>query len=173
MSPQKKTAGGGGGTTTTGGQNRKAKGASGQKESNASAEQHNPQNSTANSKKHNIANSNVNNNNSTDQLKTEKEKPHAKVSCVQQLKQLSALLLFSFTLVHLFVFLLFPSSSSSTHSRHRRHCSLCVYDDCLQFSCKLKTNENKCVNNCVYGIFLQIPLRALHFTVCEIKTKTF
>lgn len=76
MSPQKKTAGGGG-ISSGSGPNRKPKGAPGQKESVATAEQSNPQNSTAN-KKHNIAN--VNNNTSIDQLKTEKEKPHVKVS---------------------------------------------------------------------------------------------
>jgi uncharacterized FlaG/YvyC family protein len=122
MSPQKKTGGG-----TTGGQNRKgAKGVAGQKETSsvANAEQNNLQNSTANSKKHNIAN--VNNNISNDQSKTEKEKPHAKVSkASKQLHALlfSALVFFSYSL----------TSSSSTYI------VVIVYtcDDCLQF-CKLK-----------------------------------
>lgn len=68
MSPQQKTGGG----------SRKAgKGGAGQKDSTVAAEQSNNQTST-NNKKHTNASSNVNNN--IDQGKTEKEKPHTKVS---------------------------------------------------------------------------------------------
>lgn len=73
MSPQQKT---GGGSRKTSG-----KGAGGgQKDSAATvAEQSNTQNST-NNKKHTNVSSTVNNNNNIDQGKTEKEKPHIKVS---------------------------------------------------------------------------------------------
>ena len=70
MSPQQKASGGG---------SRKSGKGAGQKDSTvAAAEQSNNQNSTTN-KKHNNASSNVNNTN-IDQSKTEKEKPHIKVS---------------------------------------------------------------------------------------------
>jgi len=69
MSPQQKASGGG---------SRKSGKGAGQKDSTVAAEQSNNQNSTTN-KKHNNASSNVNNTN-IDQSKTEKEKPHIKVS---------------------------------------------------------------------------------------------
>ena len=116
MSPQKKTAvTASGGGISGNGSARKSKGTQKENASVATTiEQNNPQNLTA--KKHNIANSNVNNN-SIDQVKTEKEKPHAKVR-----NKCFLFFLDTVTLQHTF------------SSPHYRHIVVRCNDDCLQFS---------------------------------------
>lgn len=72
MSTQQKASGGG----------RKTKSGAGQKDAGgvAVSEQNNNQSTQINSKKHNVNAKDAVNNNTAEQSKTEKEKPHAKVS---------------------------------------------------------------------------------------------
>lgn len=83
MSPQQKASSGGG--------SRKSGKGAGQKDSStvAAAEQSNNNQTSTTNKKHNNVSSNVNNTN-IDQSKTEKEKPHIKVSYSYLQKKIQA-----------------------------------------------------------------------------------